>query len=171
MRHELPQREPVPRLDRPHSALGYLTSAAYAANLSATRDRLCNPELGWARGPISPDWGCRSWGCLSLAEWVDGLGECDGHFVDDVAGGDAVLGLEGRKLLVSGRGIRPLIIGKVGEHEVATLGGSWPQEPSVGLGCGCSWVASFRGELFFKLGEAGDDLDRLNGLGDVADER
>jgi putative transposase len=28
---------------RPHSALGYLTPAAYAANLSATRDRLRNP--------------------------------------------------------------------------------------------------------------------------------
>ena len=37
--------------------------------------------------------------------------------------------------------------------------------------CGCSWVASFRGELFFKLGKACDDLDRFNGLGDVADER
>ena len=29
---------------RPHSALGYLTPAAYAANLSATRDRLRNPD-------------------------------------------------------------------------------------------------------------------------------
>ena len=28
----------------PHSALGYLTPAAYAANLSATRDRLRNPD-------------------------------------------------------------------------------------------------------------------------------
>ena len=55
-----PQREPVPRPDhvrtkitnwvddynqrRPHSALGYLTPAAYAANLSATCDRLRNPD-------------------------------------------------------------------------------------------------------------------------------
>ena len=30
---------------RPHSALGYLTPAAYAANLSATRDRLRNPDI------------------------------------------------------------------------------------------------------------------------------
>jgi hypothetical protein len=29
---------------RPHSALGYLTPAAYAANLSATCDRLRNPD-------------------------------------------------------------------------------------------------------------------------------
>jgi putative transposase len=29
---------------RPHSALGYLTPTAYAANLSATRDRLRNPD-------------------------------------------------------------------------------------------------------------------------------
>jgi Integrase core domain len=29
---------------RPHSALGYLTPAAYGANLSATRDRLRNPD-------------------------------------------------------------------------------------------------------------------------------
>jgi putative transposase len=29
---------------RPHSALGYLTPAAYAANLSTTRDRLRNPD-------------------------------------------------------------------------------------------------------------------------------
>jgi transposase InsO family protein len=29
---------------RPHSALGYLTPAAYAANLSTTRDRLRNPN-------------------------------------------------------------------------------------------------------------------------------
>jgi putative transposase len=29
---------------RPHSALGYLTPAAYAANLTATCDRLRNPE-------------------------------------------------------------------------------------------------------------------------------
>jgi hypothetical protein len=29
---------------RPHSALGYLTSAAYAANFTATDDRLRNPD-------------------------------------------------------------------------------------------------------------------------------
>jgi putative transposase len=29
---------------RPHSALGYLTPAAYAANFSATRDRLRSPD-------------------------------------------------------------------------------------------------------------------------------
>ena len=29
---------------RPHSALGYLTPQAYAANLSATPDRLRNPD-------------------------------------------------------------------------------------------------------------------------------
>jgi putative transposase len=29
---------------RPHSALGYLTPVAYAANLSTTRDRLRNPD-------------------------------------------------------------------------------------------------------------------------------
>jgi putative transposase len=29
---------------RPHSALGYLTPAAYAANLTATVDRLRNPD-------------------------------------------------------------------------------------------------------------------------------
>ena len=32
---------------RPHSALGYLTPAAYGANLSATRDRLRNPDHMW----------------------------------------------------------------------------------------------------------------------------
>jgi transposase InsO family protein len=31
-------------LERPHSALGYLTPAAYAANLTATDDRLRNPD-------------------------------------------------------------------------------------------------------------------------------
>ena len=31
-------------LDRPHSALGYLTPAAHAANLAATNDRLRNPD-------------------------------------------------------------------------------------------------------------------------------
>src|SRR5277367_987317 len=31
-------------LRRPHSALGYMTPAAFAANLSATRDRLRNPD-------------------------------------------------------------------------------------------------------------------------------
>jgi transposase InsO family protein len=34
-------------LRRPHSALGYLTPVAYAANLSATRDRLRNPDHMW----------------------------------------------------------------------------------------------------------------------------
>jgi putative transposase len=29
---------------RPHSALGYITPAAYAANLTATDDRLRNPD-------------------------------------------------------------------------------------------------------------------------------
>ena len=29
---------------RPHSALGYITPAAYAANLAATDDRLRNPD-------------------------------------------------------------------------------------------------------------------------------
>jgi putative transposase len=32
---------------RPHSALGYLTPLAYAANLSATCDRLRNPDHMW----------------------------------------------------------------------------------------------------------------------------
>ena len=31
-------------LERPHSALGYLTPSAYAANLTATDDRLRNPD-------------------------------------------------------------------------------------------------------------------------------
>jgi len=31
-------------LARPHSSLGYLTPAAYAANLTAMSDRLCNPD-------------------------------------------------------------------------------------------------------------------------------
>ena len=31
-------------LQRPHSSLGYLTPAAYAANLTATDDRLRNPD-------------------------------------------------------------------------------------------------------------------------------
>jgi hypothetical protein len=65
--------------------------------------------------------GCRSWGCLSLAEWVDGLGECDDQRVEVVACGDAVLGLESRKPLVSGQGIRIIPINEVGEHEVTTL--------------------------------------------------
>jgi putative transposase len=38
---------------RPHSALGYLTPAAYAANFSATDDRLCNPDQ-LRRSPVAP---------------------------------------------------------------------------------------------------------------------
>ena len=38
---------------RPHSALGYLTPAAYAANLSATRDRLRNPDQ-LSRSHVAP---------------------------------------------------------------------------------------------------------------------
>lgn len=37
---------------RPHSALGYLTPAAYAAKLSATRDRLRNPDQ-LRRSPVA----------------------------------------------------------------------------------------------------------------------
>ncbi len=37
---------------RPHSALGYLTPAAYAANLSATCDRLRNPDQ-LRRSPVA----------------------------------------------------------------------------------------------------------------------
>jgi len=40
-------------LARPHSSLGYLTPAAYAANLTATSDRLCNPDQR-RRSPIAP---------------------------------------------------------------------------------------------------------------------
>jgi putative transposase len=39
---------------RPHSALGYLTPAAYAANLSATRDRLRNPDRSADRLLLHP---------------------------------------------------------------------------------------------------------------------
>src|ERR1700734_268345 len=38
---------------RPHSALGYLTPAAYAANLSATSDRLRNPHQ-LSPSPVAP---------------------------------------------------------------------------------------------------------------------
>ena len=38
---------------RPHSALGYLTPAAYAANLTATADRLRNPDQ-LRRSPVAP---------------------------------------------------------------------------------------------------------------------
>jgi putative transposase len=38
---------------RPHSALGYLTPAAYAATLSATDDRLPNPDQ-LRRSPVAP---------------------------------------------------------------------------------------------------------------------
>jgi putative transposase len=38
---------------RPHSALGYLTPAAYAANLSATCDRLRNPDQR-SRSHVAP---------------------------------------------------------------------------------------------------------------------
>jgi putative transposase len=38
---------------RPHSALGYLTPAAYAANLTATDDRLRNPDQ-LRRSPVAP---------------------------------------------------------------------------------------------------------------------
>jgi putative transposase len=38
---------------RPHSALGYLTPAAYAANLSATSDRLRNPDQ-LSRSHVAP---------------------------------------------------------------------------------------------------------------------
>lgn len=40
-------------LQRPHSSLGYLTPAAYAANLTATGDRLGNPDQ-LRRSPIAP---------------------------------------------------------------------------------------------------------------------
>jgi putative transposase len=40
-------------LERPHSALGYLTPAAYAANLTATDDRLRNPDQ-LRRSPVAP---------------------------------------------------------------------------------------------------------------------
>ena len=38
---------------RPHSALGYLTPAAYAANFTATGDRLRNPDQ-LRRSPVAP---------------------------------------------------------------------------------------------------------------------
>src|SRR4051794_41509174 len=38
---------------RPHSALGYLTPAAYAANFTATGDRLRNPDQ-LRPSPIAP---------------------------------------------------------------------------------------------------------------------
>ena len=38
---------------RPHSALGYLTPAAYAATLTATGDRLRNPDQ-LRRSPVAP---------------------------------------------------------------------------------------------------------------------
>jgi putative transposase len=39
---------------RPHSALGYLTPTAYAANLSATCDRLRNPTSSADRMLLQP---------------------------------------------------------------------------------------------------------------------
>ena len=50
---------------------------------------------------------------------VEGLGEGDGHFVDEVAGGDAVLGPESRQPLGAGRQARLL---KADENEVSALG-------------------------------------------------
>jgi putative transposase len=38
---------------RPHSSLGYLTPAAFAANLSATADQLRNPDQ-LRRSPVAP---------------------------------------------------------------------------------------------------------------------
>jgi hypothetical protein len=38
---------------RPHSALGYLTPAAYAANFTATDNRLRNPDQ-LRRSPVDP---------------------------------------------------------------------------------------------------------------------
>jgi putative transposase len=38
---------------RPHSSLGYLTPAAYAANFTATNDRLRNPDQ-LRRSPVAP---------------------------------------------------------------------------------------------------------------------
>jgi len=38
---------------RPHSALGHLTPAAHAADLTATDNRLCNPDR-LRRSPIAP---------------------------------------------------------------------------------------------------------------------
>ncbi len=38
---------------RPHSALGYLTPAAYAANFTATDDRLRNPDQ-FRRSNVAP---------------------------------------------------------------------------------------------------------------------
>ncbi len=39
--------------ERPHSGLGYLTSAAQAAHLTATGDRLRNPDQ-LRRSPVAP---------------------------------------------------------------------------------------------------------------------
>ena len=38
---------------RPHSALGYLTPAAFAATFAATGNRLCNPDQ-LRRSPVAP---------------------------------------------------------------------------------------------------------------------
>ncbi len=44
---------PTTTSERPHSSLGYLTPAAYAANLTATGDRLRNPDQ-LRRSPVAP---------------------------------------------------------------------------------------------------------------------
>jgi len=51
---------------RPHSALGYLTPAAHAANLTATDDRLRNPDQ-LRRSPVAPPAPLRQSGPKTLA--------------------------------------------------------------------------------------------------------
>ena len=70
-----------------------------------------------------------------------GSGEGDAHFVDMVAGCDAVLSLEGRKLFVSGRGVRLPVL-KANEHERANLGGDLSlKEPETVASAGLHGVA------------------------------
>ena len=64
---------------RPHSALGYLTPAAYAANLSATRDRLRNPDHMWTAPWQALSSATSLWRLRSYVRPVDARPKPAGH--------------------------------------------------------------------------------------------
>ena len=66
---------------RPHSALGYLTPAAYAANLTATDDRLRNPDHMWTAPWQALSSATSLWRLRSYVRPVDARPKPAGHDV------------------------------------------------------------------------------------------
>jgi hypothetical protein len=93
--------------------------------------------------------------------WLSGSGKGETHFVEEIAGGDAVLSAEGRKPIVPGRGVSLRFQGGRGGHE---CGRAWRVLSCIGL------VAALCGDLLFKLSEAIGQLESLDTLGDIGDQ-